>query len=159
MTTKSKHQNKKNSPQNSEESSAKHDSEDSDIIAKTPELKIKRVRKGKVNKLHEESSEKNTDEDSDVAKMLSVKTKRICKGRQVVEENNVEKSSILVKRGARKVKGTDFEEIIQKSPPVSVIEEQNIKTGDLPDGLPDNPESGKNEYKPAAVKRKIKAKK
>lgn len=144
------------SPQNSEESSGKNESEDSDIIFKTPELKIKRVRKGKVNKSPEESSEKNTDDDSDiVAKMASIKSKRICKGRQVVEESSIEEKNLkLKKRAGRKVKDKD----IEKSLPVSV-EEQNMITGDLPVGLPDNPESGKNEIKPVAAKRKTKAKK
>lgn len=162
LVTKSINTNTNKSPQNSEESSGKNESEDSDIIAKTPEPKIKRVRKGKVNKSPEESSEKNTDDDSDiVAKMANIKSKRICKGRQVVEENSIEEKNLkLKKRGGRKVKDKDFEEdLMQKSPPVCSIEEQNIQTGDLPTGLPDNPESGKNEIKPVAAKRKTKAKK
>lgn len=147
-------------PQNFEESSEKCVSEDLDIIPKTPELKRKRVRKGKVNKLLEELKEKKND-DLDVAKMSNITLRRICKGRPVVEENSIaEKNIKLPKRGGRKGKDANFEEeVMQNSPDVGNIEEQNFKTEDLPDVFPDNPESGKNENKPLAVKRKTKAKK
>jgi len=160
LVTKSIYKITNKSPQNSEESSGKNEIEVSDIVAITPELKTKRVRKGKVNKSPDESSEKNTVDDSDIVdKMANIKSKRVCKGRQVVEVNSIEEKNLkLKKRGGRKVKDKDFEEdLMQKSLPVGGIE-QNI-TGDLPDGLPDNPEFGKNDIKPVAAKRKAKARK
>jgi len=158
VSSKSKPQDK--SPQNSEESSEKRVSEDFNFIAQTPEIKKKRVRKGKVNKSLEELEEKITDDDLGVAKVSNIKSKRACKGRLVVEGNGIaEKNTKLPKRGGRKGKVVDFEgEVMQKSPPVSNIE-QNFETGDLPDGFLDDPESGKNENRPVAAKRKTKAKK
>ncbi|XP_050434375.1 myb-like protein X [Adelges cooleyi] len=70
------------------------------------------------------------------------------KEKQNEVENNVEeKETKLQKR--RKAKGHDFEEAVEEG--------SEEKTGDVPSGLPDTPESGKDEVKPV-VKRKTKAK-
>jgi len=67
------------------------------------------------------------------------------------------------KRGGRRVKDKELNENdLMKSPPsLCANDGENIKTDNLPDGLPDNPESGKQGIKPkppTAVKRKTKAK-
>lgn len=63
------------------------------------------------------------------------------------------------KRG-RRVKDKELNENdlpkIPTSP--SANDGEGIKIGNLPDGLPDNPESGKHNVKPTVVKRKTKAK-
>lgn len=115
--------NKKNikSPENSEESSDKNETDNSN---KSPEIKPKRVRK---------------------LKQIDVDQK----------DDNL-KEIIAPKRGGRKAKVEELAEEVLKNSPFS--DEINQQSGDLPEDLPDTPDSEKNDVKPVAAKRKTKAK-
>lgn len=79
------------------------------------------------------------------------------RGRHKKQQNNVDEKDIKVpKRGGRRVKGEDFEDALLKSPPLD--DGVLVEAGDLADGSPATPESGKNETKPVVVKRKTKTK-
>lgn len=120
-------------------SSDLNDSDDIDKIATTKTERIKPKRGGKKGiKSSDDSSGNNDISDSE-------KTED-----KAPLQINIEQKDVIgkPKRGRK---------IVQKSPS-PCNEEENIKTGDVPNGLPDNPESGKNDIKPTAVKRKTKAK-
>lgn len=99
------------------------------MIPKTEGIKPKRGGKKVKKELSDDSSGNNDLSDS--------------------EKDKIEQKDQKPKRGRK---------VIEKSPSESPQkDEENIKTGDIPDGLPDNPESGKNDLK-TAKKRKTKAK-
>lgn len=102
----------------------------------------------------EESSSKNDTDDSAIISPPEIQQKR---GRYKKQQTIVDEKDIKVpKRGGRRVKGEDFEEVVQKSPPLE--DGLLVEAGDVADGSPDTPESGKNETKPVVIKRKIKTK-
>lgn len=137
------------SPEKSDETS---ETNDIDSIPKTSELKSKQTNIS-IEK-SEESSGKNDTDDSVMTSPPEIQPKR---GRHKKQQNNVDEKDIKVpKRGGRRVKGEDFEEVLPKSPPLD--DDVLVEAGDLADGSPATPESGKNETKPVVVKRKTKTK-
>lgn len=124
----------------------------------TPELKPKRrAPKSKVNKLSEKpggSNEGNVeiiDSDSTNITTPELKPKR---GARKEKKTNVEEKEKQVKRG-RKVKGGDFEEVKQKTPPAG---DEEVQIVGMADGLSDTPESEKSGIKNVVARRKPRAK-
>lgn len=90
----------------------------------------------------------------ELLKTPEMKLKRVRKGKQIQDEEKVKPST---KRGGRKVKVEDLEDEVKQISPPESNDEEVFKTGDLPDNIPDTPESGQD-VKPTAAKRKPKTK-